>query len=169
MLLDTDGYPRLIRAAVIAAAGTDGPVVRVPDFGMEGVGVIWGVMTGGIAITAGHWIGPACVAEITVTAVRAASDYAEGSRVLTWLAAPLAIAFPVTGVPAAVAAKSMLSAIFTLRLAEECVRHFAPPVFTPIHLLQLTGHIRGTIARLPRGEEITLVKTLLAVDSAMGR
>jgi hypothetical protein len=169
MFLDSDGYPRPIRAAVIAAAGTDGPVVCVPDLDLQGVGVIWSVMTDGIAVLAGHWIGPACIAEITSTAVGAASDYVDGSRILTWLAVPLAIAFPVSGVPAAVAVKSMLSAIFTLRLAEECVRHFAAPVFTPSHLSELTGHISDKITQLPHGEEITRAKNLLTADWAMGR
>ena len=164
MLLDADGYPGPIRAAVIAAAGTGAPVVRVPDLDMQGVGVIWSVMIDGIAATAGHQICPACVAEITGTAVGAASDYAAGSRVLTWLAVPLAIAFPVTGVPARVAVKSMLGAIFTVRLAEECACHFAAPVFTRSHLLELTGRIRGRLARLPHGGEITLVKDLLAAS-----
>jgi hypothetical protein len=168
MLLHTDGFPGPVHDAVIAAAGTDGPVVRVPDLDMQGIGVIWSAMTDDIALAAGHQIGTACPAEIAGIAVSAASEYVGGSRVLTWIAVPLAIAFPVAGVPAAIAVRSMLSAIFTVRLADECDRHFAVPIFTAGRLPQLTCQIRGRIARLPHGEEITLVKELLSADRAMG-
>jgi hypothetical protein len=164
MCLADDRYLEPIRAAVIAAAGTGVPVIFVPALDMGGIGVIWTAMIGGIASGAGQQVARPAIARLAAAAVGAASGYVLDSKILTWLAAPLMIAFPVAGVPQAVAVSSMLNGIFTLRLGAACAHRFADPAFTAAGMPGLTAGIGNRLARLPSGDEIKMIKDILAAS-----
>jgi hypothetical protein len=156
-----DRYLGPIKTAVAAAAGTGIPAGFVPALDTGGIGTIWSTMIGGIAARAGREIGAPDLARLVATAVSAVSGYVLGSKILSWLAAPLAIAFPVDGVPAAVAVRAMLNGIFTLRLGTACAQHFTDPGFTGLDIANLTAGISARLTRLPNGDEIKTIKDML--------
>jgi hypothetical protein len=155
-------YHDPIRIAVIAAAGIGVPGIFVPALDMGGIGVIWTTMVGAILAKAGRQVSSATVAKIVAAAVSAVSGYVLGSKILTWLAAPLIVAFPVAGVPAVVALNSMLNGIFTLRLGLACARRFDDPSFTAADVLDLAADISSQLVGLPNGDEIQTIKDILA-------
>jgi len=156
-----DSYLGPIKTAVVAATGTGIPAVLVPALDAGGIGPIWATMISGIAARAGREICAPDIAGLVTTAVGAVSGYVRGSKILSWLAAPLVIAFPVAGVPPTVAVGAMLNGIFTLRLGRACARRFTDPGFTGLDMADLTAGIGGRLARLPSGEEIKTIKDML--------
>jgi hypothetical protein len=81
-----------------------------------------------------------------------------GSKILTWVAMPILIAFPVAGIPAAVALNSVLNAFFTYRLGKQCIVRFSDPAFTSRDLIEIGRHL----AALPDFAEITDIKRILS-------
>jgi len=149
-----------VRVAVAAAAGAPGGAVPAVEVG--GIGVIWAAMVAAIVARAHREPGAAAIDRLVVTAVGAVSGYVQGSRVLGWLAAPLIVAFPVPGVPAAVAVDAMLNGVFTLRLGLACTRRCHDPAAAHSDVLGRPAEIGSQLIGLPDTGEIQTIKEILA-------
>ncbi|MEU6445098.1 hypothetical protein, partial [Streptomyces sp. NPDC047046] len=88
-------YKEVISNGVIVASGIAVPGLFVPALDMAGVGATWTVMAGAIAHIAELELTPAVTAKLVSAAVSAVSGYVLGSKILTWAATPLILAFPV--------------------------------------------------------------------------
>lgn len=129
---------------------------------MAGVGATWTVMIGAIADKAGLELTPAATAKLVAAGVTAVSGYVIGSKILTWVAAPLILAFPVAGIPAAIAVNATLNGLFTLRLGLACATKFSRPDFDTSDVIDLAVSIGGFLVKVPNAEELALVRELLA-------
>ncbi|MGH8603050.1 MAG: hypothetical protein ACREXR_09860 [Gammaproteobacteria bacterium] len=161
MGLIEEKYYGTVGTAVAAATGIAVPGIFVPTLDMAGVGATWTVMIGSIADKSGQHISPASVAKVVAAAVSAVSAYMLGSKILTWAAAPLILAFPFAGVPAAVAVNAMLNGLFTLKLGITTAKQFSRPDFNSLDILNVAETIAGALVKLPSTEEIKLVKKML--------
>ncbi|WP_141746898.1 hypothetical protein [Streptomyces agglomeratus] len=162
MSLIDSKYQDAIGAGVIAASGIAIPGLFVPTLDMAGVGATWAVMIGAIAKKAGHDLSLTVTAKLAAAGVSAVSGYVLGSKLLTWAAAPLILAFPVAGVPAAVAVNATLNGLFTLRLGVACANKFSRPNFHAMDAMEFALDISGFLIKMPKKEELVLVKDLLA-------
>ncbi|MFE3696138.1 hypothetical protein ACFXPB_36775 [Streptomyces sp. NPDC059129] len=129
---------------------------------MAGVGATWTVMVGAIADKAGLDLTPAAIAKLVAAGVTAVSGYVLGSKILTWAATPLILAFPVAGVPAAIAVNATLNGLFTLRLGLACASKFSRPDFDTSDVLDLALGIGGFLIKMPTSAELSLVRELLS-------
>jgi hypothetical protein len=154
-------YEGIIGGSVVTTAGIAVPGLFVPALDMAGVGATWTVMIGAIAEKSDREISPETVAKLVAAAVSAVSGYVLGSKILTWLAAPLIMAFPVAGVPAAVAVNAALNGLFTLRLGLACVSNFSRPDFNALDLANFIVSLAGLMAKWPSSEEIAFVQKML--------
>lgn len=155
-------YYGTVGTAVAAAAGIAVPGLFVPALDMAGVGATWTVMIGSIADKSGQHVSPTSVAKVAAASVSAVSAYMLGSKILTWAATPLILAFPVAGVPAAVAVNAMLNGLFTLRLGIAAASKFSRPDFNALDILEVAASIASVLVKLlPSTKEIQLVKEML--------
>ncbi|GAA4090637.1 hypothetical protein [Streptomyces shaanxiensis] len=151
-----------IYAGVAAATGIAIPGLFVPALDMAGVGVAWTAMVAGIADKAGLDLTPAAAAKLVAAGVAAVSGYIFGSKLLTWAATPLILAFPVAGVPAAIAVNATLNGLFTLRLGMTCASKFSRPDFDASDVLELAMSISTFLVKIPTREELALVREIVA-------
>ncbi|MEU0991452.1 hypothetical protein [Streptomyces sp. NPDC005953] len=119
-------------------------------------------MVGAIADKAGLDLTPAAIAKLVAAGVTAVSGYVLGSKILTWAATPLILAFPVAGVPAAIAVNATLNGLFTLRLGLACASKFSRPDFDTSDVLDLALGIGGFLIKMPTSAELSLVRELLS-------
>lgn len=147
----------IIKAATLAAAGVGIPGLFHPGLDEGGMALIWGSMVTKLATNCNAEISPVTVAKYVSAALSGVAAYTLGSKGLTWAASPLILAFPVAGIPAAVALNSGLNALFTLRLGRQTHRNFQSPNFAPGELLGIAHHLVG----IPHLSEIRDVKQLL--------
>lgn len=162
MALVEEKYYDAIGVAVAAAAGLGVPGLFVPGLDMAGVGAIWTTMVLSIAKTSGHELNAAAGAKIVTAAVGAVAGYVLGSKILTWAAAPLIIAFPVAGVPAAVALNAGLNGLFTLKLGIATARQFSRSDFNAMDVMELAASIAAQLTPLPSWDEIQTVREMFS-------
>jgi uncharacterized protein (DUF697 family) len=154
----TNRAEKAIRAATLAAAGLGIPGLLHPGIDEAGMAAIWLTMVTAIAKDCNAKISPATAGKMVTAAVSSVAAYTLGSKILTWAAMPVLIAFPVAGIPAAVALNSVLNAVFTYRLGKECVSRFSNPAFTSRDLIDIGRHL----AALPNFTEISDIKRILS-------
>ena len=121
---------RAVRSATLAAAGLGLPGLFYPGIDEAGMATIWVTMVTAIAKHCDARVSPATVGKMVTAAVSSVAAYTLGSKILTWAAMPILIAFPVAGIPAAAGVNSALNALFTYRLGKECIIRFSEPAFT---------------------------------------
>lgn len=155
-------YREIVSRGVVAAAGIAIPGIFVPTLDLAGVGTIWTTMIVAIANKSGHEFNGTTVAKLVTSAVSAVSAYVIGSKILTWAATPLILAFPIAGVPAVTALNAALNGLFTLRLGMVCSRHFSRSEFTDQDALLLAAKIGTHLLGWPTHEEIQTVKEFLS-------
>ncbi|MGW5158667.1 hypothetical protein ACWEPN_24595 [Nonomuraea wenchangensis] len=154
-------YRDIVKKAMISAAGVGGAGIFLPVLDMAGIAAVWTVMVVAIADASGHPASRATVGKVVAAAVSGVSGYYVGSKVLTYLAAPLLVAFPVAGVPAVIAVNVMLNGLFTYRLGKVCAADFSRPNFTLEDLGDLALRIARLLIKIPMPGEIAEVRHLL--------
>ncbi|SDH01787.1 protein of unknown function [Sinosporangium album] len=154
-------YHDIVKRCMITAAGIGGAGVFLPVLDMAGIAAIWTGMVVSIANASGNPMSKATVGKVVSAAVSAVSGYYVGSKILTFLAAPLLIAFPVAGVPAVLAVNVMLNGLFTYRLGKTCAADFSRPDFTAEDLGRLVGRIARLLVKVPLPSEVAEVRRLL--------
>lgn len=152
-------YEAPIRTGVAAASAIGPAGIIFPGFDMAGIGVVWTTMLGAIANKSDHAVDGAAIAKIAAAGVRAASGYALGSKVLSW---SVMLLVPVGGIPAAMAANAALNGLFTLKLGATTAKQFDRPNFNGLDAVKLAGSIVHAIHPIPTGEELALLKSMLA-------
>lgn len=155
-------YEDIIFGSVAVAAGVGVGGIFVPTLDMAGIGVTWTAMVLAIADESDLELDGVAVAKLVTSAVGGVSAYVFGSKVLTWLATPLILAYPIAGIPAAIAVNATLNALFTLRLGAACASKFSRPDFKATDLLDVVADIVGLLLKMPKREEIKYVKAILA-------
>lgn len=149
---------KMIKTAVVAAAGLGVPGLFLPGLDEGGMTLIWGTMVTTLAHSFGAELSPVIVAKYVAAGLSGVAAYTLGSKVLTWAAAPLLVAVPFAGVPAAVALNSGLNGLFTLRLGRRTHQSFQSPQFTSADLMGIARHLIG----IPLPSEISDLYRMLA-------
>lgn len=154
-------YQGIVKTGVVAAAALGVPGLLNPLLDSGGMTAIWTTMVGAIAVKSGHSIDPALVAKLVGGAFTAVAGYALGSKILTWVATPLILAFPLAGVPAAAGVNSMLNGLFTYRLGLAVSSQMSKPDFTSEDFVDLGLKMSSYLIFLPNADEINEVRQLL--------
>jgi hypothetical protein len=114
-----------------------------------------------IARKSGHEMNTAAAGKIVIAALGALGGYKLGSKILTWAAAPLVLAFPIAGVPALMATNAALNGLFTLKLGVATCKQFSRPNFSGFDIANLARSIAVDLVPMPTMDEIRLLKELL--------
>lgn len=154
-------YREIIKSSMVTAAGIGGAGTFFPVLDMAGIAAIWTGMVVAIAEASGHPTSKATVGKVVAAAVSGVSGYYVGSKILTFLAAPLIVAFPVAGVPAVMATNVMLNGLFTYRLGMACTAHFSRPDFTIEDLGDIALRIAKLLVKFPLPSEVAEIRHLL--------
>lgn len=155
-------YQGSVKTAVVAAAGLGIPGIFNPALDVAGTAGIWTTMVGALAAQSGHTISPHLIGKLVSAAVSGVSAYMLGSKILTWVATPLILAFPVAGIPAAALVNSLLNGLFTYRLGLGVASEMSRATFTDDDFIQLSYRVARKLTHLPSWEEIEAVRELIS-------
>ncbi|MEV7803258.1 hypothetical protein AB0O28_09970 [Microbispora sp. NPDC088329] len=154
-------YQGIVKTAMISAAGVGTVGTFLPVVDLAGITTTWTTMVVAIARASGHPASTATVGKVVAAAVAGVSGYYAGSKMLSAVALPLIVAFPVVGVPSVVAVNVMLNGLFTYRLGKSCAADFSRPGFTADDLADLAARITQLLVKIPMPRELAEVKQLL--------
>jgi hypothetical protein len=154
-------YKDTVSTAMMSAAALGLPGVFVPALDMGGMATIWTAMITSIANKSGHEVSANMVAKLVAAAGAGVSAYLVGSKILTWLAIPLILTFPIAGIPAVAGINGFLNGLFTYRLGLTVSEQMSRPGFTKDDFLALTIAVVPSLIHMPSIGEIEEVRSML--------
>jgi hypothetical protein len=157
----SEEHKGIVKKAVVSAAGVGLPGIVAPTLDTAGVASVWTIMVGALAKKSGHNVDAKLIAKLITGALASVASYQLGSKILTWLAVPLILTFPVAGIPAVVGLNGVLNAIFTYRLGVFLSEQLTRSDFTTRDFIGLSQRIGAIFLGVPTPREIADVKELL--------
>lgn len=154
-------YKDTVSTAMLSAAALGLPGVFVPALDLGGMAAIWTAMIGSIASKSGHEVSANMIAKLVAAAGAGVSAYLVGSRILTWVAIPLILTFPIAGIPAVAGINGFLNGLFTYRLGLTVSQQMSKPGFTKDDFLALTVAVVPSLIHMPSVSEIEEVRSML--------
>lgn len=157
----TEEHKGIVKKAVVSSASLGVPGLLVPAVDTVGVAGVWTTMVGTLAKKSGHKVDAKLIAKLVAAGLASVGGYQLGSKILTWLAVPLILAFPVAGIPAAAGLNGALNALFTYRLGAFVSGQLTRSNFTSQDFVGLSTSMGAFLLGVPTPREIADVKELL--------
>lgn len=154
-------YKDSVKKAMKITGAVGLPGIFIPGLDSTTVGVAWANMIRELAKESGHEIDKGVIAKLVGAALAAVAAYQTGSKILTWIASPLLLAFPVAGIPIAAGVNGALNALFTYRLGLSVSKQLSRTDFTAKDFAGLTFSVGRQLVHLPSHSEIAEVRYVL--------